>query len=278
MTEAFTSWLTSRGRAAGTARVYSSHVEHAMALPGGPIGRVTSKRLAPKTRRSVLAALRAWARFKGDTKLLALLDDVSLPPADRLRPRVPLSIEQWGALREKIRHTPNLDEATRASLGILAARGLRIGDVVRIQRVDVLRALKHEPLSLVVKRGKRIEINPAPIARELKALASFTGWSVNADLLTRSRGKNKHESAKQALSRAFRHVADEAGLPDCYPHQLRRTYASHFLREMQGDPEAMVKLKLQLGWTNVQTAFEYVDHERREELDEIEAKLHRRMK
>jgi integrase len=52
-----------------------------------------------------------------------------------------------------------------------------------------------------------------------------------------------------------------------YPHRLRRTYATEYLRSMAGDPEAVVKLMQHMGWSNIATAMEYVNHQRGAELN-----------
>ena len=58
-----------------------------------------------------------------------------------------------------------------------------------------------------------------------------------------------------------------------HPHRLRRTYSTHFLRRIQGDPQAIIKLQRHMGWASMATAAQYVDNVGKAELDAIGAQM-----
>jgi integrase len=74
---------------------------------------------------------------------------------------------------------------------------------------------------------------------------------------------------------AFDKIAADVGIEpsDLYAHRFRHTYATHFLQEMDKDPEALFKLQQQMGWAKLDTAMNYLRRSRREELDQVETKL-----
>ena len=105
----------------------------------------------------------------------------------------------------------------------------------------------------------------------LEALANRAArWSRVWDLVSpNASGDNRRNAAARAVERGLQTLARSAGVVRVHPHRLRRTYAVEFLRAMRGDPEALPKLVQHMGWADMSTALEYIDHARGAELDEV---------
>lgn len=271
----FRSWLLARGRNEDTAELYVGNLKSCAADPKGLTHRLVSKGLSPNSRRTNLAALAAWAKFTKDGDLRNELDEIKLPPARRVTPKVPHTAEEWKRLVTHLRTCPirQRDHAVKAEpmrqvLLIIAIRGLRCGDVLRIQRRDVVRALDSGVLAYTGKGSKRHEIAVAPIRDQLTELAKVSGWDRMGDLV--SSGKSRRASARKA-ARQLAALAKRAGIKGVYPHRFRHTFAISFLEQLKNDPNALIKLTRYMGWDNIQTAARYVDHVSQEQLDTIGA-------
>jgi site-specific recombinase XerC len=274
----FSGWLVKYGRAAGTAQTYRADVRLAFAA-GGPLRRLRNEDLAPKTRRRILAACRAWAEHRSDGELMVDLRKVRLPPAVRVSPKVPLEHPAWLRLRDEIDSADYLRGPMRAVLGIMANRGLRLGDVLRLRRTEIEAALDSGVLGFEAKGRRRMEFRVlASFRRYLELLMQYpvVRWDRVEDLIVR-RAINQREAARRSVQRALVRVALAAKLParsgHVHPHRLRRTYAVAYLRALRGDPEAIIKLKQHMAWAKLDTALEYVDHQRHEELDEVAERM-----
>jgi integrase len=94
----------------------------------------------------------------------------------------------------------------------------------------------------------------------------------------RARDETRQEAAVRRVERAFDRVAAYLALRpgELYCHRFRHTYATHFLNELQGDPEALLKLQQQMGWSRLDTAMHYLRRDRRHELDLVEERLYSR--
>lgn len=272
--QGFKAWLVNRGRATDTADGYANDVKATYRHPQAPLGRLRDKTLAPKTLRRSVASLRAWCKFTKDSALLEQISDIRLPPPMRKVAKVPLTREEWDELVEEIDKAHYVSPYERACLGIMAVRGIRVGDVLRMKRVDLANAKASGVLSYEAKTGKRIELSIKPIAEYIDILLKEEGWECVRDLIS-SRSQipgAKQDSASQQLSRALKKVGEKIGIrgKELYPHRLRRTYASHFLVAAGNDLE---KLRQHMSWSNIGTASGYADHSRAAELDEIADKM-----
>lgn len=268
----FSVWLVRRGRDQSTADLYSGNVRRAFAADDPPLGVLRDNALAPKTRSHIKAALRAWAKFHRDADLLELLEDIKLPPAVRKKAKVPFADDEIRNIRTEIDRADYLDEPMRAVLGLMAVRGLRVGDVLRMRRQEVRDALRTGYGSFELKGHHRIELSlkAKPIRRYFAILGDADGkWDRVRDLI--SDGESP-QAARMSVWRALKGVAAEVGIEpgDVYPHRLRRTVASNFLEAVNGD---LVKLQKYLNWQNISTAASYADHARREEFERIEERL-----
>lgn len=268
--EKFHAWLLARGRTEGTADVYLINVRTCGADPKGITHRLVGGDLAPKTRRLNLAALRAWAKFGKDLELADVLSDLRLPPARRQKAKIPLDQPAWRAIVQHIQHDAILTEPMRHTLLIMARRGLRCSDVLRMRRTDIVRAIDTGRLVYEGKGRKRIEIDATPIMPSLEALRGFKGWDRVRELISTSTAPI---IARKSVIRASKTVGKDIGIEDMTPHRFRHTFATRFLAELQGDPNALVKLQRFMDWESIQTASGYVNSVSGSELDRVGASL-----
>jgi integrase len=266
----FKAWLLERGRAEGTADAYITNLRSCAADAKGLTHRLVAGDLAPNTLRTNLAALRSWALFVEDPKLSKRLGDIRLPPARRIHTKQPLAVD---VLRQLIRHLKTCkmpSEAMRQVLLIMAIRGFRSGDVLRLRRTEVTRALDTGKLVYEGKGRKRIEFSAGPFRPQLQTLAQIKGWDRVRDLIAKS---DNPKVASVKVWRAARTAAKEVGIPDMNPHRFRHTFATRYLEQLHGDPNAIIKLQKFMGWESMNTAARYVDAVSQDELDEIGAGL-----
>lgn len=268
--EKFRQWLLERGRSDDTADLYITNIRSCDADAKGLTHRLIAGELAPNTVRTNLASLRAWANFAGDATLLKKLGDLRLPPARRVRNKPPLGVENWRKVVRHLRTCTMRPEAMRQVLLIMAIRGFRSGDVLRIRRTEVQRALVTGKLAYEGKGRKRIEFSAEPIREQLEALAKMTGWERVRDLI--GKGSSRRGLSRKVWRAAIR-TAKAAGVAEMNPHRYRHAFATMFLNELRGDPNAIVKLQKYMAWESVNTASRYVDNVSMDELDKIGAGL-----
>lgn len=266
----FRSWLLERGRSNGTANLYIRNLTSCAADPKGLTHRLVAGKLAPNSLRTNLAALRAWALFTEDTKLTKRLSDIRLPPARNVRVKLPLEVVEWKKVIRHIQTCKMRNEAMRQVLLLMAIRGFRSGDVLRMQRRDVEAALSSGKLIYEGKGRKRLEFSAAPIRPQLEALMEFEGWDEIRDLISTS---SNPDIARKKVWRAARRTAHKVGVFKMNPHRYRHTFATNYLLKLQGDPQAMIKLQKYMGWESMNTAARYVGAVSQDELDAIGAGL-----
>lgn len=239
--------------------------------PKGLTHRLIAGTLAPNTLRTNLAALRAWAKYSKDARLAERLNDIRLPPARRVRTKQPLDLDTLKMVVRHLRTCKMPNEGMRCILLIIALRGIRSGDVLRIQRTEVRRALDTGKLIYEGKGRKRIEIDARPIREQLERLAEMSGWDRVRDLIAVGRASGRVVSTK--VWRAARRTAKKAGILEMNPHRYRHTFATNFLKQLHGDPNAIVKLQRYMAWESLNTAARYVDAVSQDELDKLGATL-----
>jgi len=247
-------------------------VRRSLAAPGGPIARLSARR-APKSRHGTKAALKAWAAFDEDGGLLTKLAQFRLPPPDRASVRVPWTDDEWIVLiyALKARSTP-VPTPVRACLLILAERGLRAGDVLRMSRAAIVVAMRTGRLRYVGKRSITHEIRTEPLKVYLQALLDEgTTWKTVVDLVVPNAG-NPAKRGVEVLNRWVKRIAKLAGLEptEAHTHRFRRTRATQVDILLNGDLGALCDF---FGWSSVQMARNYTDHSRFSKHEEIEKKL-----
>lgn len=264
----FEVWLIGRGRVEGTARVYKNHLRKS-AAENAITSRLVDGKLSPNTRRTNLAALAAWAKFSRDAELRAELDDIRLPPARRVKAKIPLELEAWRVFVQHVLHAKTKQEAIRRIVLIIAIRGIRCGDVLRMTRKDLKSAVATKVLVFEGKGRKITRFAAGPVLEHITALAEMKGWDRVHDLVT----TGSQRAALTRVERAVKRYAREADIADVFPHRFRTTYATAFLRRLQGDPQALIKLQRHMDWESLATAARYADAVDADSLDEIGAGL-----
>ncbi len=268
---AFSDWLLRRGRGAGTAALYVTNVRSCLADPDGITHRLVAGDLAPNSARNNRAALAAWAQHTKDADLAAALADMRLPPARRVRTKPPLDRATWARIMKHIDTCEGESVAMRQVLGIMARRGFRSGDVLRMKKTEIQRALATGKLPYEGKGRKRLEVDATPIRRQLEILAGISGgWKVVRDLIAKS---TNPKVASVKVWRAAKRTAEAVAVADMNPHRFRHTVATRFLEALAGDPNAIIKLQKYMFWENMQTAARYVDAVSQAELDQIGNRL-----
>lgn len=267
----FREWLGEFGLAKGTIDIYVRDVELAR-TPAALLVRLRDDELAPKTRRRILASARRWAEYTENGKFKDQLKRLRLPPSRRKGVRVPLSKEQLFALIDELPKAEYLTPTMRGVIGLMACRGFRCGDVLRLKRSEIDTARETGILSYVAKGNRRLEFKLIKTYRRyLVQLADIPGdWNHVCELIApggNATFDKRMRSAAKAVERGLSKLGIHAGITKLHPHRLRRTYAVEYLRAMSGDPEAMVKLVSHMRWASMATAMEYIDHQRGDELD-----------
>lgn len=275
--ERFTTWMVERGRGENTAAIYRCHLRKSSEDPKGITARLLGK-LAPKTKRTNLAALAAWAKFSKDDELRDRIEAIRLPPARRVTTKLPLAVDDWKKLVRHLRtcKLPERDKHLRHVLVIIAIRGLRCSDTLRITKPELKRALETKILSFEGKGRKRTEFSCEPYLLEVGELAGVMGtWETLRELV--SPKAENHRSVVNRVWRRMKSEAKRAGVATVgkgvYPHQLRRTYATNFLAKLAGDPQALIKLQKHMHWESLATAATYADAVDHDELDQVGGKM-----
>lgn len=243
------------------------------------LARLRSRALAPKTRRLISSALRSYARFvsKEDPELgasiMSSIDEVKLPAAVRQKIPTALPRPAFDALRSSI-DSIDLREPLRAVLGIMACRGIRRGDVLRMKRQEIAEALRTGALNYEAKGGRRLEFGVTKNWRRyLEALdEAFSGTKKQRvhELVAKSEAAAE-KAVVRALERAAADCEGELAEHDLVPsdvhcHKLRHTYASMFYEACGRDP---ARLQAHMGWAAIATAMGYVHVSSRAELDDV---------
>ncbi len=268
----FRQWIVERGRADDTAELYITNLRTCAADPKGITHRLVAGILAPNSIRTNLAALRAWAAFTDDTQFAKRLSDIRLPPARRMKSKLPLGTEDWIKIVHHLHVCPVEPPAMRHVLLIMAKRGLRSGDVLRMRRAEMVRALSTGTLTYEGKGRKRIDVAAEPIREQLQALVQDKnkGWDRVRDLI--GKGVSRRGLSRKVWRASVR-TAKGCGIAEMNPHRHRHTFATQFLAELKGDPNAIVKLQKYMAWESMSTAARYVDQISTDELDKVGAEL-----
>jgi site-specific recombinase XerC len=265
---AFRAWIENQGLASTTAAMYEHDARSAAEV--GFRARLRDETLAPKTLHRIRAAGRQWAKFRGDAELELALKDFKLPAARRQTVKMPIERSQLFMIVDELAQADYLTQAVRAVIGLMACRGFRVGDVLRMRRVELVAAFETGVLSFLAKGRRRLEFGLVPSwEQHARSLVEIEGWTRIEDLIS-PRGddeKMRRKAAAKAVQRALTELAKRCAILKMHPHRLRRTYAVEYLRQHAGDPEALLKLTQHMQWADESTALQYVNHVRGRELD-----------
>jgi integrase len=270
----FESWLRRHGRSEGTIDQYVRHVRTMM--PRDETARLIDRELSPKYRGLIRAALLSWANFTNDEALRTEIRLVKMPSLRRQKSESPLSIEIWKKLRTEIDRAGYIAPEVRTPLSMIAWRGFRVGDVLRLERDQVTSGLRTGLLVYQAKGSRRLEFTVLSTFRpRLEELAATRGWACVRDLVSPDAEKDRDAAARKRLTVALRSAAGEISLgklavTDLHLHLLRRTYAHAFYHACGKD---LVQLQEHMGWAELSTAAGYVEHSQRSALDAIALKM-----
>jgi integrase len=255
----FRDHLLRYGRSEGTANLYAFHMSH-----DDPFSRLTDQSLSPKYRHSIRAALLAWTDYTEDEDLHKEIKRMRLPPAIRQSEKQPLTKKQWHKLIATI-PSANINELVKAHLHMMATRGFRCSDVLRITRAQAEHALDSDVLSFVAKGSRTLNFPVSDRWRpSLELFMDYEGWSNVGELISPN-SSAPAEAAAQAARRGLTAVGEICGIDEITPHLLRHTYATHFYRQCK-DP---VALKDHMQWASIETAMNYVAESDRGELEKV---------
>ena len=268
--DGFVAWLRRRNRTRSIPQ-YSRVVRRYLDDPDELEAMMANQEYSPNYRRHLVACVRAWARFTSDGDLLVRLDEIRLPAAIPVTPREPFEWDTWWDIQDTIADS-ELDEGLRYVCSMIALRGIRCGDALRLRSRELSVALDTGVLAFEGKGERRIEYSAEPLREFLQGLVDLP-WGKNRRVYQLI--SPTHDTAARAVRRAFDVIADELGMDpvDLHAHRFRHTYAHFFLQQMEGDPEAVFKLQEQMGWAKLETAASYMRRSRRKELNEIESKM-----
>jgi integrase len=272
----FRIWLDKRGRGRSVEQ-YCRVVRAWLKDREGFERKMVSSDYAPNYRRHLIACLRMWARFTEDGDLLLRLGDIKRPPPVPKGVREPLGSEDWFKVLDAIDSSKKLSDPVRLVCGVIALRGIRCGDVLRLVKQDVQRAVETGTLAFESKGERWQSFNAEPLRGHLEGLLAcrWRGRRVRNLVSPGASEGQAQETAGREIRKAFDQIADEINVSrqDLFAHRFRHTYATLFLQEMAGDPEAIFKLQQQMGWARLDTAANYLRRSRRKELDAIESRL-----
>lgn len=265
--ELFQQWLFNQGLTHGTVRGYALNVSVATSYDD-PVMVLRRKGLSPNTLARYRAALTAWAQFTEDVDLQKRLRTFRLPPARRMSPKVPFTPAEWRKLVQNLPSCPDVSPRVKAVIGIMLMRGLRIADVLKIERANLEESLQTGILSYCGKGTKYQETSIKHFELWARLLLQFPRWDRVYQAVSKSEaGESAHlAAASMRVYTGLKKLAETCGMdPELvHPHRLRRTYAVMFLEQAENN---LVMLRDHMGWASVTTAAAYTDHNQRKELE-----------
>lgn len=162
---------------------------------------------------------------------------------------------------------------------LLCITGLRIGDVIAIDRRDLERALDDSGVLRLVQKGGHV--------REIGIDGARDAWSTLREALSIAEARyvsrwlapraklDPYSAAYLATDRRLRELADELGLARAHLHRIRRTVAMQVLEETGGN---LVLVQKVLGHTSISTTQRYVDEGEPEKVAAVHARRLERLK
>lgn len=271
--DGFKEWLYKRGLADSSSKTYISHVRKALAE--GLEDRLADKSLAPFTRNSIAVALLAWADYNGNEKLRKYIEeDITLPYPIRREDEEPLAPEELDQFLNTLEDS-TLPTPIIAVLNIIAIRGFRVGDILRLTKNQLRRALQTGKCTFTLKGGVKQTWKIERFHEWFESLNTygekFGPWETVADLIVRTK-RDDYASARAACARGVKRVFKDADLDmeRAHLHLLRATHALHYYTYVCD--RDITKLKEYMGWMSIATAALYVGRFNVEALED-EAKI-----
>jgi len=214
--DGFRAWLKSRGLRDATIRVYLGAVRLAYQRKD-PTRAVQATKTASR-RQQLFSALKLYAKYKGNEKLLEKLAELPRPRSKAAPAKRPLSDQEWQDLLDSVSEE---EEPLRYVLQLLVLTGLRVSDILNIERRRVREGLETGTLDLSQKGGS---YRPYPVKGDVRtALAALMEWQWQ--ILWNTVTEASHHAAYQATYRALKKCAVAAELDPkrVHPHLMRTT-------------------------------------------------------
>ncbi|MDP2607264.1 MAG: site-specific integrase [Deltaproteobacteria bacterium] len=260
--QGFHKWLRKRGRCQGTADLYTYQVRRSYTGGEDPLDRLLDDTAAPKTLHSIASALRAWAQHTRNDALKHEISEISLPAASRISEKKVLTRKQWLDLRQEIDQADYIDDPVRGVLGLMAARGFRRGDVLRLTRDVIKDSFTSGTLTYVAKGRRRLSF---PVTRHWEASLKLCYPRKDETVAECVSPGHTLGAAEKTVSRALTACGEEVGIAKINPHLLRKTYATYYYEACK-DP---VKLKDHMQWAAIETAMLYVAQSSQKDLEAV---------
>lgn len=239
-------WASARGLRPRTIDLYRREI--LLAQAEGDLGAPLSHAQSRSSWVIACAAIRSYLRAAGREADLAELVRRHPAPADRGRIRDPAPDPTWSA---SIRAAADLDEPARSLLLLVLTSGLRIGDVLQLQRHVAEQVVAHGSAVIDQKGGRPRSWAPGRQARDALRDLLRSPW----DVVWQSHpAATRPASTAAAIRRWLAAVVEQVGGPHLTPHQFRHSLAT-LLHRSGAD---VLLIQRVLGHRSVQTTQRYV--------------------
>lgn len=216
----------------------------------------SAEKAAPSTVNQRMVALSRYFQWAAARELVR-----SVPTADVKSLRVParspraLSRQELRRLLRACHREANMRD--RAIMELLAGTGIRVGELLALEVGDV--HIGKRSGRLVIREGKHGSYREVPLTKDVRRALSAhldvhpQAKAEDAPLWWGARGPLRHRSS---ISRLLDKYALRAGLPSVTPHQLRHTFATHYL---EANPDDLRGLAALLGHSDLSTVMIYTE-------------------
>lgn len=214
------------------------------------------EKAAPSTVNQRMVALSRYFQWAMAQELVR-----SVPTADVKSLQIPARSPQALSrqeLRRLLRVTHrDADERDIAVVELLVGTGIRVGELLALEVGDV--HIGKRSGRLVIREGKHGSYREVPLTKDVRrALDTYLDVhpqsnGEGAPLWWGARGPLRHRSS---ISRLLDKYALRAGLPSVTPHQLRHTFATHYL---EANPDDLRGLAALLGHSDLSTVMIYTE-------------------
>lgn len=246
---------------ANTLRAYASALRQAEALLGKPLHKMTAKDadtlmeimqdedFANDYKSLILSALRGaftWAIGHGRYHEAHPFDGIKNPPKRRMLPTI-LTKEQLDRFFAALEPHPKY----QLFFKIMYYGGLRIGEVIKLEKTDVL-----DDGILVRGKGDRQRLVglPPSLMETLRAHVAATHPKAKYVFTSATKKRKYVPMTATYIYVMFHQAREQAGLPsELHPHNLRHTSATHFYAATSD----IALTQKHLGHANVSTTLLY---------------------
>lgn len=196
-------------------------------------------------------------------------------PKVRQKPARSVPDDLWPKLLAELAKDHGEDEPAATVLNLEATTGLRVGDVLRIPRADVLKQVPHGTLSLEQKGGgSRILYmtgNEAAWQRLVQVAKGSPKASNVAQCITDCDADSSSSGAAyKRCARLLSRIGKKLGIEGLHTHRLRRTVGVQALR-LTGDVATVQQLLGQAPGSSA--TFSYLDEARPERVAEVATQI-----